>query len=86
MRVTIKKWGNSLATRLPKSIVESCNLHLNQAVEIDVIDGSVVISPVEQSVEYKLEDLLQQCPAEAMALSDDDKKWLNDKAVGQELL
>jgi len=86
MQVTIKKWGNSLATRLPKSIVESCNLHLNQAVEINVIDGRVVISPVEQSVEYKLEDLLQQCPAEAMELSDDDKEWLNDKALGREIL
>lgn len=38
MQLTIKKWGNSLATRIPKSVVESVGLHVNQEVEIEAVN------------------------------------------------
>lgn len=86
MQVRIKKWGNSLAARLPKPIVESGHLELDQAVDIEVIEGRVVLSPIQKPVEYSLDELLAQCQPEAMALDDEDKKWLNDPPAGREIL
>ena len=86
MEVTIQKWGNSLAARLPKAIVESSKLSLNQTVDIEVIKGRVVLSPIRNTKEYSLDELLAQCKPEAMVLDDEDRKWLNDVPKGREIL
>ncbi len=86
MQVKIKKWGNSLAARLPKSVVELSNLRLNQTVEIEVVEGNVVLSPTQKQIEYSLDELLAQCHPDAMKLDDEDKEWLNEEPVGREVL
>jgi antitoxin MazE len=86
MQVTIKKWGNSLAARLPKAIVESSQLSLNQMVDIEVIRGRVVLSPIRKTKEYSLGELLAQCNTETMVLDNEDQKWLNDVPKGREVL
>ena len=44
MTTTIQKWVNSQAVRLPKAILESLFLKENDAVEIQAVNGSIVIS------------------------------------------
>ena len=44
MTTTIQKWGNSQAVRLPKAILESLFLQENDAVDIQAVNGSIVIS------------------------------------------
>ena len=44
MEMTIKKWGNSLATRIPKAIVDSVGLEIDQEVVIEAVDGKIVIT------------------------------------------
>jgi len=84
MRMTIKKWGNSLATRIPKAIVESVGLHLDQEVEIGAVNGKIIITP-SKTVEYSLDELLSQCNPEVMVLSQEDTAWINSPPVGKEL-
>lgn len=43
MNVTVKKWGNSQAIRLPKSITESLNIRENENVEIKVRNDEIII-------------------------------------------
>jgi antitoxin MazE len=83
MQMTIKKWGNSLATRIPKAIVESIGLQLNQEIDIETVNGKIIITPVK-SFEYSLEDLLRQCKPETMALTDEDQEWINSPPLGKE--
>ena len=83
MQLTIKKWGNSLATRTPKSVVESVGLHVNQEVEIEAVNGKIIITP-SKTVECSLDDLLSQCKPEAMVLSQEDKTWISNPHVGKE--
>ncbi len=83
--MTIKKWGNSLATRIPKSVVESVGLYFNQEVDIEAVNGKIIITP-SKTVEYSLDDLLSQCKPKVMELSHEDKMWLNDPPVGKEIL
>jgi len=60
----IGKWGNSLAIRLPKEILDQVHLHLKDPVNIVVKKGSVVIEPVERKL--TLEELLEDySPSEA---------------------
>lgn len=84
MHMTIKKWGNSLATRIPKAVVEAIDLHLNQEVDIEAVNGRIVITPINEKKEYKLEKLLSQCKPGSMKLTKEDKEWLNAEPVGQE--
>jgi antitoxin MazE len=57
MRVTVKKWGNSAAVRLPAAIVQSARLELDQIVEVREERGRVVIEPVRQPA-FDLDDLV----------------------------
>ena len=77
--------GNSLATRIPKAVVESIDLHLDQQVDIEAVNGKIIITPIEKTKEYKLEELLNQCESGAMKLTEEDQEWINDKSVGKEL-
>ena len=85
MQMAIKKWGNSLATRIPKAVVESIDLHLDQQVEIEAINGRIIITPIKKRKEYKLEELLRQCKSESVKLSGEDRDWLNAEPVGEEI-
>ena len=80
----IKKWGNSLAARIPKVIADSINLETGQMVTIEAKDGKIIITPVQKKKEYTIEELLSQGDDNAYALTKDDREWLNDEPVGKE--
>ena len=84
MYMTIKKWGNSLATRIPKAVVESTSLRLDQKVDIEAVNGKIIITPIKEKKEYKLEELLSQCKPGSMKLTKEDQEWLNAQPVGKE--
>lgn len=57
MQATIKKWGNSPALRISSSIMELAQLKIDQAVNINVLKGKIIIEPVAPE-QTRLEDLL----------------------------
>lgn len=57
MRARLRKWGNSLAIRIPQPFAKETNLEENSPVEISLRNGTVVIAPVEQPA-FELEDLI----------------------------
>ena len=59
MRVTVKKWGNSAAVRIPASVMAEASLQLEQAVEVREENGRVVIEPVRAPA-YDLATLLDE--------------------------
>lgn len=64
MQFAIAKWGNSLALRLPRHIIDEAHLEEGSPVDLSVRDGMVVVTPVRKK--FKLEDLLAQ-------MKDEDK-------------
>ncbi len=58
MKSQIGQWGNSLAVRIPKYVVEALALKPNDTVECSVQDGRLVFEPVPALPELSLEDLL----------------------------
>jgi antitoxin MazE len=57
MKEIIKKWGNSPALRLPNSVMELAQLRLGQAVNINVLNGKIVIESIA-SKQTRLDELL----------------------------
>lgn len=43
--VTLQKWGNSLALRIPAAIARDAHVHLGTAVELTVQKGGIVVRP-----------------------------------------
>ena len=58
MQTQIKKWGNSLALRIPKLLALDANLKLNKLVAISFDKGSIIITPIDEK-EYSLKKLLK---------------------------
>jgi antitoxin MazE len=45
MITTVQKWGNSMALRLSKDIIKKAQLKEGDNVEIDSLDGKIIITP-----------------------------------------
>ena len=53
----ISKWGNSLAVRIPQSVVKDARLAEGDRVALDIAsDGSIVLRPTGRK--YSLDELL----------------------------
>jgi antitoxin MazE len=59
VRAKVKKWGNSLAVRLPKALVSEIGLKNESIVELSIEDHRLVIEPRASNV-MKLEALLHE--------------------------
>lgn len=46
METRIRKWGNSLALRIPKTLAAEVGLDYDVAVDLSLVDGQLVIAPL----------------------------------------
>jgi antitoxin MazE len=65
MSLTIAKWGNSLAVRLPKVFTEALQWDENTEVVPSIVDGKLILEIVHDT-EYQLDDLVARISAENM--------------------
>lgn len=57
MKTRVRRWGNSLGVRLPKSVTRDSGIEEGCELEIRLENGHVVLRPV-RSDRYSLDDLL----------------------------
>lgn len=82
MQTSIRKWGNSAGAIIPASILKKAGLEMNDQLEIEVVDGRIVLRPAAPS--YTLADLLKASPEGALMMDAEDRQWLNAAPVGKE--
>lgn len=58
MQTQIKKWGNSLALRIPKSFALNANLRQDELVDLSIEKERIIITPIGEK-EYSLDELLE---------------------------
>ncbi|MBI3633861.1 MAG: AbrB/MazE/SpoVT family DNA-binding domain-containing protein [Candidatus Vogelbacteria bacterium] len=63
MTTKVKKWGNSLAFRLPREIVDKFGLFDGSTIDIFARDKNIIVKPVV-SVKRSLGDLVDQITVE----------------------
>ena len=78
MRARVSKWGNSLALRLPKAVVESLGIAEGQAVTLRIEGQTVLIRPPRPH--YELAELVEQMRP------NDKPETIDDAPVGTEIL
>ncbi len=78
MRTEIARWGNSLAVRLPKQVLEQAGLSEGVPVELVVESGTVVLRPAKPR--YDINKLIAGITPENLPESFDDAP------MGRELL
>ena len=76
MTVAIKKWGNSLALRIPKDIAQTLHIENDTMLELNIKDGVLVIEPQKSTL---LESLVSRIDADNIHTEID-----TGKAVGNE--
>ncbi len=79
MKSRVQKWGNSLALRIPKLLAEEAGLHANTAVELSLVDGTLVVRPVVPQP-LTLDELLREVTDENLP-----GEWDTGSAVGREV-
>jgi antitoxin MazE len=57
MKTVVKKWGNSLAVRLPGSISKDAMIKEGSNIDLKVKNGNIILSPSKK--EYSLKELLK---------------------------
>ena len=62
MAVIVKKWGNSLAVRLPQAVAREANISLEQEVRVTASGGKIIIEPAQPS--FDIDDLVKAITAE----------------------
>ncbi|MCY4396955.1 MAG: AbrB/MazE/SpoVT family DNA-binding domain-containing protein [Rhodospirillaceae bacterium] len=63
----IRKWGSSLAVRIPKAIAEQCEVSEGSAVEMDAQDGRIVL----RKKSHDLADMLSRITADNLHAEQD---------------
>ena len=82
MELSIQKWGNSAAVRLPAPLLNQLGVVLGDKLSADVHENGLVLRPARKS--YTLADLMAQCDLKA-APPAEAKDWTDAKPVGQEV-
>ncbi|OGO28844.1 MAG: multidrug transporter MatE [Chloroflexi bacterium RBG_16_54_18] len=57
MLTKVQKWGNSLALRIPKAFAIDAQLENDSLVEINIVKGKIIITPIP-APGWTLEELL----------------------------
>ncbi len=63
MKTRVKKWGNSLALRIPKPLAIEVGLELDSPVDISLVDKKLVVRPLSEPL-WSLESLLAEVTGE----------------------
>ncbi|UEM01862.1 AbrB/MazE/SpoVT family DNA-binding domain-containing protein [Skermanella rosea] len=70
MRTEVVRWGDSLAVRLPKQVLEQAGLREGVAVEVVVESGTVILQPAKPR--YGLDELIAGITSENLPEGFDD--------------
>ena len=79
MKTVIRKFGNSAGIIVPAGMMKDLDLKIEQAVDLDAIDGCLVVKP-QSKPHYKLADLLSEMKGKFPQV----KGWDELAPLGQE--
>ncbi|MGV8891718.1 MAG: AbrB/MazE/SpoVT family DNA-binding domain-containing protein [Burkholderiaceae bacterium] len=81
--VTLRSLGGSVVMAVPKQILNLLHLSAGSEVEIKVENDRLIVQ-AKTSPRYTLAELLAQCNEDNMAVTDEDRAWLDAAPVGKE--
>lgn len=82
MELSIQKWGNSAAVRLPTTLLEHLKVTLGDKLSVEVRPDGVMLKPARHK--YSLDELLAQCDSKA-SMPEGLDAWSGARPVGREV-
>lgn len=82
MELSIQKWGNSAAVRLPATLLSQLGVALGDKLSAHLQPDGLVLRPARKT--YSLSDLMAQCDLQAKPPAD-LADWEGAKPAGQEV-
>ncbi len=80
MITEVKKWGNSLALRIPISFAEDVMIEEGASVDISIKDKKIIIEPILAPEKYNLDTLLSK-----ISETNKHNEYLMDEKKGKEI-
>jgi antitoxin ChpS len=80
----LRKVGGSIMLAVPPALLDILQLGPGAEVGIAVESGRLIVEP-QRRPRYTLDELLAQCDPKA-SRTKEEREWLSDKAVGEELI
>jgi antitoxin ChpS len=80
----LRKVGGSIMLAVPPALLDMLHLRPGTKVSIAVQNGRLLVQP-QQRRRYTLDELLAQCNPKA-SRSREERKWVNEKPAGAELI
>lgn len=66
MKLQVAQWGNSLAVRLPRGLVDELNIEPGSELEASVRGGILRVRPIPPVTSFNLDDLLDRLTPESI--------------------
>jgi antitoxin ChpS len=82
MQLSIQKWGNSAAVRLPAALLDQVHLTLGDKLTVEIRPEGIMLAPARPK--YSLAQLVAQCDLKA-PMPEYLADWNNVKPVGREV-
>lgn len=82
MELSIQKWGNSAAVRLPAALLDQLKVALGDKLAVDVRPEGLMLKPARRK--YALSELIAQCDPKA-SMPSDLAVWHGSAPVGREI-
>jgi antitoxin MazE len=79
MKTAVRRWGNSLAVRIPRTYASETRISEGSKVELTLKEGALIVRPLLRQ-RHSLASLLKRVSA-----SNRHEAMFSDKAVGQEV-
>ena len=77
----IQRWGNSMALRIPATMLRAWGIEEGQAVALSIEGSALVVRPTQKR--YRLAELLAQCDF-SKPMSAEEREWIEAPAAGLE--
>ncbi|BCG64485.1 MAG: antitoxin ChpS [Methyloprofundus sp.] len=75
-QVAIRQSEGANIISIPKVMLKTLALETGASLDLSIEDNKIILTPVKESLTLK--EVLDGSPKSALALSDEDKLWLNN--------
>lgn len=84
--MNLRKVGGSVAVVIPPQFLDSLRLSAGSPVELSLKNNQLQITPILPTPKYTLAQLLAGLDYDNLSADEKNSAWLDDTAVGRELL
>lgn len=81
----IRQSGGANIVSIPKAILKILNLNAGSLLDLSLVDGKIVLTPLIEKPTFSLSELLADSPPHQLHLLAEDDEWLSEPSENKEV-